>query len=81
MDDDGLLAIIRQKIEKEILEEKNERVARIHNAIIDILAKEKAHVDEIIIALEVLLQETLNEKIAQVQLESKIAVEQLPQGK
>jgi predicted RNA-binding protein with EMAP domain len=70
--------IIRKEWEKEWREEKAECVANIHNALVDALAAEKGHIDEIIIALEILLQEMISEKKSQIDTQSRIAVETLP---
>lgn len=70
--------IIRKEWEKEWREEKADCVANIHNALVDALAAEKGHIDEIIIALEILLQEMISEKKSQIDTQSRIAVETLP---
>ena len=70
--------VIRKEWEKEWREEKADRVATIHNALVDTIATHKAHVDELIIAIELLLHETLDAKIEQIRVESRITVEQLP---
>jgi len=77
-DEKEFLKLIYERWEKEWKEEKNNHVATIHNVLVDALANEKAHVDEIIIALEILLQETLQAKMEQIRSESRIAVEPLP---
>jgi len=77
MDDEGVVKVVFQQWEKEWKEEKNNRVANIHNKLVETLAEEKAHVDEIIIALEILLRETIDAKIAQVRIESQVAVQPL----
>jgi light-regulated signal transduction histidine kinase (bacteriophytochrome) len=69
---------IRKEWEKEWREEKANHVATVHNALVDVVAAHKAHVDEIIIALEILLRETLDAKMAQIRAESQIAVERPP---
>jgi hypothetical protein len=55
--------MILQKWEKEWKEQKNEQVATIYNEIAEIMAREKAHIDEMIIALEVALREALDAKM------------------
>jgi hypothetical protein len=77
-DEKEFMKLIFERWEKEWKEEKNERVATIHNSLIEVLAKEKVHIDEVIIALEVLLRESIDEKLGQIRSESKIAVETLP---
>ena len=60
--------------EKEWKEAKGERVARLHNRLIEIIVEEKAHIDEIILALEILLQETLDAKLKIIQEQTRSAV-------
>jgi len=79
-DEKEFMKMIYENWEKQWKEEKNDRVATIHNSLIEVLAKEKAHIDEVIIALEILLRESVDEKMAQIRSESKIAVETLPAG-
>jgi len=78
MDIEEIVGTIRDHWEKEWKKEKSEHVASIHNAVVDVLAQHKAHIDEIIIALQILLRETIDEKMTQIHSESKIAVEPLP---
>lgn len=80
-DEKEFMRMLYERWEKEWREEKANRVALIHNALVDAIAAEKAHIDEIIIALELLLQETLSVKKTQVDAQSSIAVEQLPEDK
>lgn len=77
-DEKEFLKMVYENWEKEWKEEKNERVATIHNSLVEALAEQKGHVDEIIIALEILLRETLDAKMSQIRAESRIAVETLP---
>ena len=77
-DEKEFMKMIFERWEKQWKEEKNERVATIHNCLVEAIAEKKAHVDEVIIALEILLQETLEVKMAQIRAESRIAVETLP---
>lgn len=78
MDSEKELEIIHKEWERKWREEKASRTATIHNALVDAIAAHKAHVDEVIIALEILLHETLEQKTAQIRAESQIAVETLP---
>jgi predicted nucleotidyltransferase len=55
--------MILQRWEQEWKEEKNARVAAIYNQIVKIMAREKAHIDEMIIALEIALHEALDAKM------------------
>jgi hypothetical protein len=80
-DEKEFMKMIYESWEKQWKEEKNDRVATIHNSLIEVLAKEKAHIDEVIIALEILLRESVDEKMTQIHSESKIAVETLPREK
>ena len=77
-DEKEFMKMIFERWEKQWKEEKNERVAMIHNCLVDAIGGKKAHVDEVIIALEILLQETLEAKMTQIRAESRIAVETLP---
>jgi len=54
------------------MSEKNQKIALIYNQIVDIMAKEKAHIDEIIIALEIALHEALDAKVKMVQQEREV---------
>jgi hypothetical protein len=62
LDEKELLKIIFQRWEQEWKDKKNEQVATLYNQIVELMAKEKAHIDEMIIALELALQEALNAK-------------------
>lgn len=77
-DEKEFMKMLFERWEKQWKEEKNERVATIHNALVDAIAAHKGHVDEVIIALEILLQETLEAKMSQIRAESQVAVERLP---
>jgi hypothetical protein len=44
-------------------EQKNEQVATLYNQIVELTVENKAHIDEMIIALELALQEALNAKL------------------
>jgi len=63
LDEKELMKIIFQRWEKEWKEQKNEQVAILYNQIVELMAKEKAHIDEMIIALEIALQEALDAKL------------------
>ena len=63
LDEKELMKIIFQRWEKEWKDQKNEQVATIYNEIVEIIAKEKAHIDEMIVALELALQEALDAKV------------------
>jgi len=78
MDPEKELETTRKEWEKKWRQEKADRTATIHNALVDTIATNKAHVDELIIALEILLHETLELKMAQIRTQSQIAVETLP---
>jgi hypothetical protein len=77
-DEKEFMKRIYERWEKEWKTEKADRVAAIHNVLVDAVASEKAHIDEVIIALELLLQETLSEKKTQITAQSTFAVETLP---
>lgn len=47
----------------------NQKVALLYNQIVDMMATEKAHIDEMIIALELALHEALDAKIKMIQKE------------
>jgi hypothetical protein len=55
--------IIFQRWEKEWKDKKNEQVATLYNQIVELMTREKAHIDEMIIALELALQEALDAKV------------------
>jgi hypothetical protein len=63
LDEKELINMIFQRWEKEWKDEKNEQVATIYNEIVGIMAREKAHIDEMIVALEIALQEALDAKV------------------
>ena len=63
LDEKELIGMIFQRWEKEWKEQKNQRVALIYNQIVEIIAREKAHIDEMIVALELALQEALDAKV------------------
>ena len=50
MDEKELMSMIFQRWEKEWREQKNEQVATLNNQIVELMAREKAHIDEMIIA-------------------------------
>jgi len=62
MKQEDRIKAIHDALEKEWRQAKAERVAKIHNRLILVLAEEQAHIDEVIIAMELLLQETLEAK-------------------
>ena len=63
LDEKELMSIIFQRWEKEWKDQKNEQVATLYNQIVELITREKAHIDEMIIALELALQEALNAKV------------------
>ena len=63
LNEEELMKRILQKREREWKDQKNEQVATIYNQIVELIAKEKAHIDEMIIALELALQEALDAKL------------------
>jgi len=63
LDEKELMSIIFQRWEKEWKDQKNEQVAILYNQIVEIMTREKAHIDEMIIALELALQEALDAKV------------------
>ena len=65
--------MILQRWEEEWKNQKNEHVATIYNEITEIMAREKAHVDEVIIALEIALREALDAKMNIVQQQREAA--------
>jgi hypothetical protein len=65
-DEKELMSILFQRWEKEWRDQKNEQVAKLYNQIVEIMAREKAHIDEMIIALEIALQEALDAKVKMV---------------
>jgi hypothetical protein len=71
LDEQEIFNMIFQRWEKEWKEQKNAQVATIYNQIVEIMAKEKAHIDEMIIALEIALQEALDAKVKMIQQERK----------
>jgi predicted nucleotidyltransferase len=75
LDEKELLGMIFQRWEKEWKDEKNKQVASIYNQIVEIVAKEKAHIDEMIVALEIGLQEALDAKVKMIRQERKIIAE------
>jgi len=66
MDEKELMSMIFQRWEKEWRDQKNEQVATLYNMIVEIMAREKAHIDEMIIALEIALREALDAKVKMV---------------
>jgi predicted nucleotidyltransferase len=75
LDEKELIGMIFQRWEKEWKDEKNKQVASIYNQIVEIIAKEKAHIDEMIVALEIALQEALDAKVKMIRQERKIPAE------
>jgi predicted nucleotidyltransferase len=75
LDEKELIDMIFQRWEKEWKDEKNKQVASIYNQIVEIIAKEKAHIDEMIVALEIALQEALDAKVKMIRQERKIPAE------
>jgi hypothetical protein len=75
LDEKELIGMIFQRWEKEWKDEKNKQVASIYNQIVDIMAKNKAHIDEMIVALEIALQEALDAKVKMIRQERKIPAE------
>ena len=63
MEEKELVEMLTKRWEAEWKEKKNERVATLHNRIVDVIAEEKANVDEVIIALEIAHLEALEEKM------------------
>ena len=57
--------------EKEWKKEKSSRVAKIHNRLVVILAEEQAHIDELIVAVELLRLEALETKLRMIREEAK----------
>jgi hypothetical protein len=66
LDEKELISMMFQRWEKEWKDQKNEQVATLYNEIVEIFAKEKAHIDEMIVALELALQEALDAKVKMV---------------
>jgi hypothetical protein len=75
LDEKELIGMIFQRWEKEWKEQKNEQVAILYNQIVEIFAKEKAHIDEMIVALELALQEALDAKVKMIRQEREIPTE------
>lgn len=75
LDEKELIGMIFQRWEKEWKDEKNKQVASIYNQIVDIMAKNKAHIDEMIVALEIALQEALDAKVKMIRQERKMPAE------
>lgn len=75
LDEKELIGMIFQRWEKEWKEQKNQQVALIYNEIVEIIAREKAHIDEMIVALEIALQEALDAKVKMIRQERKIPTE------
>lgn len=73
-----MLETLHDQWEKEWKKEKADRVATIHNAVIETLAQHRAHIDEVVTALEIALRESIDEKMKQIRSESQIAVEIAP---
>jgi hypothetical protein len=75
LDEQKIVNMVFQRWEKEWKERKNEQVAILYNQIVEIIAKEKAHIDEMIVALEIALQEALDAKVKMIQQERKTPTE------
>jgi hypothetical protein len=75
LDEQEIFNMIFQRWEKEWKERKNEQVALIYNQIVEIIAKEKTHIDEMIVALEIALQEALDAKVKMIRQEREIPTE------
>ena len=75
LDEKELIGMIFQRWEKEWKDQKNEQVAILYNQIVEIFAKEKAHIDEMIVALEIALQEALDAKVKMIRQERKMPTE------
>ena len=75
LDEKELIGMIFQRWEKEWKDEKNKQVASIYNQIVEIMAKNKAHIDEMIVALEIGLQEALDAKVKMIRQERKMPAE------
>jgi predicted nucleotidyltransferase len=75
LDEKELIGMIFQRWEKEWKDEKNKQVASIYNQIVDIMAKNKAHIDEMIVALEIAVQEALAAKVKMIRQERKMPAE------
>jgi len=75
LDEKELIGMIFQRWEKEWKEQKNQQVALIYNEIVEIIAREKAHIDEMIVALEIALQEALDAKVKMIRQERKVPTE------
>ena len=75
LDEKELIGMIFHRWEKEWKDQKNEQVAILYNQIVEIFAKEKAHIDEMIVALEIALQEALDAKVKMIRQERKIPTE------
>ena len=73
-----MLETLHDQWEKEWKKEKADRVVTIHNAVIETLAQHRAHIDEVVTALEIALRESIDEKMKQIRSESQIAVEIAP---
>lgn len=70
-DEKELVNMVFQRWEHKWKEQKNEQVANIYNQIVDIIAKEKGHIDSVIIALELCLRVSLDAKLKILQLSQK----------
>lgn len=75
LDEKELINMIFQRWEKEWKDQKNEQVAILYNQIVEIITKEKAHIDEMIVALELALQEALDAKVKMVRQQRKVPSE------
>ena len=72
LDEQGIFNMIFQRWEKEWKDQKNAQVATIYNQIVEIIAKERTHIDEMIVALEIALQEALDTKVKMIRQEREI---------
>ncbi|MCJ7431245.1 hypothetical protein MUO83_08570 [Candidatus Bathyarchaeota archaeon] len=75
LDEKELIGMIFQRWEKEWKEQKNQKAALVYNEIVEIIAREKAHIDEMIVALEIALQEALDAKVKMIRQEREIPAE------
>ena len=78
LDEKELINMIFQRWEKEWKDQKNEQVATIYNQIVEIIAKEKGHIDEVIIALELCLHTSLDAKLRMIQTSIQTSQKEQP---
>jgi predicted nucleotidyltransferase len=75
LDEQEIFNMVFQRWEKEWKERKNEQVATIYNEIVEIIARERTHIDEMIVALEIALQEALDVKVKMIRQEREMPTE------